>query len=78
MRELSALLQLLNLVISSVVTWILYTWELGLPQVTSFLQTLSKLQPIFGSIVEGIILLADFVIVFLILSVIFDRFESDN
>lgn len=78
MIELSILVQLVNLVISAVITWFLYNYELGIAQVTSFLQTLSQLQPLFALVAEGIILLADFVIVFLILSVIFERFESDD
>ncbi len=75
---MSILLQLVNLVISAVVAWLLYNYELGIAQVTSFLQTLSQLQPLFGLIAEGIILIADFVVVFLILSVIFERFESND
>lgn len=63
---------------SLVVAVILYTWEIALTQVTSLLQTLAQLQPMFGLLAEGIILLGDFVIVFWILSVIFDRLESED
>lgn len=70
--------RIVNLLISLVVAWLAYTREITINQITSLLQKISQISPDYALLLEGIILLANFVLAFLLLSVLFEAFESKD
>ncbi len=75
---MSPLARIVNLAISAIVTWLVYPREIALVQVSSILQKILQLSPVYELLLEGVILLANFVLFFLLLSVIFEVFESKD
>lgn len=75
---MTSLARIVNLVISAVVSLLAYSREVAIDQVSALLQKISQLAPSYALILEGVILLANFVLTFLILSVLLEVFESKD
>ncbi len=73
-----ALARIVILVVSAVLTWLAYPREIALVLVSSILQKMLQLSPVYDLIIQGTILLANFVLFFLLISVIFEVFETKD
>ena len=75
---MTSLARIVNLFISSVVTLLAYPREVAIDQVAALLQKIAQLAPSYAFILEGVILLANFMLTFLLLSVLLEVFESKD
>jgi hypothetical protein len=60
------------------VAWLAYLREMDINQISTLFQKLSQFSPAYALLAEATIFMADFVLVFLILSVLSEVFETKD